>query len=615
MAIKRVLIVHPDPYACGRLASRLYRTGFFAVDSAQDGFEAAAKLHGQEFHCLILHTLTPGAHPVRAVNQVRGVGSMSRMPIVVLCADADPSTLETLRSLDETYLLVEPFDPNELAETTIRLTGVKREHKVERRVAGRRRPRAPEPKKPAEEPKPIIDRPRIESAPQSPNILLDPAVRPTGGKRAAAPESPPPKTPDPVTPHASDPSAPYPTQEAPPAHVRHEAEAFLESPKSVPDDPAPEAPPEEPRSAATPPVEDDLGPARTPRGRAHASTNVGMGLTDAIWYRAEKGAQIPGLPPGASKLDDLVSGRLGDVLSKDLLAIDQNLAVAILRQANSIEFGGMDKVAGLDQAMLRVGQRGVARHVITTWESRSKIAAPTRDFLLHYYWRHCLMVACIAEEIAAHLRYRNTGAVFSAGLLHDVGKLFFVTYFREDYERVTQAASDLGNPFDGDLDISAFERDVLKVDHGLIGFELCHAWGMPPIIQAGTLHHHLNSDRTRRLPDSLVTMIVALANLVEHTLRRVQEQKYREGYDRDPTVSDLDADMEMVAQEVLQAFYKSIYTTVPFWVHQFLRGKQVPLRHVYEIALRRVKRATRRAGLAAYSPRWAGGTLEDRKAG
>jgi len=572
LASKRVIIVHPDPYACGRLASRLYRTGLFSVDGAQDGFEAAAKLYSNVYDCLILHTQTPGLEPVRAVNQIRSAVRMALMPILVLCADADPSTLQTLRSMGETYLLVEPFDPNELAETTMRLA----------RGPGRGRGRG--------DANARFARPEAaeQASPAEPDVLV--SVQPEAAPEAAPPEAAPPK-PEPL--------------EAPPEAAPAEPEPLEAA--SGQDNPLPSVADVDPGLS--------VRLRRLPEPGHEPSTSVGMGLTDVIWYRAGRGASIPGFPPGVSRLDDLISGRMGDVLSKDILAIDQSLAVAILKQANSAEFSGMEKVAGLDQAMLRVGQRGVARHVITTWEARSKIAPPTRQFLLGDYWRHCLMVACIAEEIATHLRYRNCDAVYSAGLLHDVGKLFFVTYFREDYERVTALAAEDAELFGGPLDISPYEREVLKVDHGLIGSELCRAWLLPPIVQAGTFHHILNTDRARRLPDSLITMIVALANLVEHTLRHVQEQKYADGYEHDPTMSDLAADMETVAQEVLQGFYKSIYSTVPFWVHQFLRGKQVPLRQVYDAALRRVKRATRRAELQGYCPRWAGGTREDRKAG
>jgi putative nucleotidyltransferase with HDIG domain len=628
LASKRVIIAHPDPNACGRLASRLYRTGLFSVDSAQDGFEVAAKLYTNSYDCLILHSQTPGLQPLRAVNQVRAVPGMVRMPILVLCAESDPSALQTLRSMGETYLLVEPFDPNELAETTVRLT----------RGRGRRRGRrdasgvpqapggqgllAPRPDaQPFGSPEPdVFSSGAEESAGFVPGAVESDAFA-SGEAHRAEPAA-----------VAGEPAAAQDSAAANEAvragdgiPASETAAAAVASPEVGPiaAGPPADAVPSNPLQAAGPPAPpagaDD--PAVEPRRRKppepghEPSTNVGMGLTDVIWYRAERGAPIPGLPPGVSRLDDLVSGRMGDVLSKDIIGIDQSLAVAILKQANSAEFSGMEKVAGLDQAMLRVGQRGVARHVIATWEARSKIAPPTREFLLGDYWRHCLMVACIAEEIAQHLRYRSCDAVYSAGLLHDVGKLFFVTYFREDYERVLARAAESDDLFGGPLDISPHEREVLKVDHGLIGTELCRAWLLPPVVQAGTLHHVLSTDRARRLPDSLVTMIVALANLVEHTLRRVQEQKYAEGYAHDPTITDLAADMETVAQEVLQGFYKSIYSTVPFWVHQFLRGKHVPLRQVYDAALRRVKRATRRAGLQAYSPRWAGGTREDRKAG
>ncbi len=585
MGSKRVIIVHPDANIGGRLSSRLYRTGLFAVDTAQDGFEAAAKLYAHRYDCLILHSRTPGMQPLRAINMIRGAAGMERMPILVLCSGTDPTAHQTLRSLVDTYVLVEPIDPGELTDTAIRLT--RGPDAVEVRLI----------EESASEPDPLLAdmQPPPENNAPAPwpvekDVFAPPATRMSARTPAA-------RAPEPAPGAAADPEL-TPADDADAAAGRD-----------------PEALHPRPRGEAEEDLTDEAQWHRPTGPVGKESTAVGMGLTDLIWYRAERGDPIPGLPPGVSRLDDLLSGRLGDVLSKDLLGIDQSLAIAVLRQSNSAEFSGMEKLGGLDQAMLRVGQRSLARHMMATWEARSKISRATREFMLGDYWRHCLMVACIAEEIAAHLRYRSCDAVFSAGLLHDVGKLFFIAHFHEDYARVRAMAAAALEPSGGPQDISQYERELLKVDHGVIGYELCQAWLLPPVVQAGTLHHHLNSDRVRRLPDSLVTIVVALANLVEHTLYRLQEERYAAGRGGDPTLSDLDADMEAVTQDVLQEFYKSIYSSVPFWVHQFLRGKHLPLRLVYGSAMRRVKRAVRRAEMQAYCPPWAGGSLGHRKAG
>lgn len=394
------------------------------------------------------------------------------------------------------------------------------------------------------------------------------------------------------------------------------------------------------KSAERPKVALGTDPESSPRleGVPKGPARIEANLFDKIWNQAKKGPQLPGLPPGTSRIGNLITGELGDFVSKDLIAFDPSLVVGILRMANSIHFGGLEPIAGLARALLRIGQRNVARYILDTWGMRVKTPDAMRDFIAGSFSRHALMVACIAEEIAAHIRYRNPDAVYSAGLLHDVGKLFLFRYFEDAYLEVQRRTAEIPCPRDEPLDVSQIEVEVLSIDHGLIGYELCRAWGLPPVVQAGTLHHQLDNDRTRWLADAQVTMIVAIADLVDQTLGqaafsaapgmalgpadrsgghdRGEELPPRAGGDPGrPAVADEGAGADTLSQQVLETFYQSIYKGVPYWVHRFLQGKQIPLRHAYETASRRVNRAVRVLGLESYGPSCEGTSPERRKTG
>ncbi|MCK4306284.1 MAG: HDOD domain-containing protein, partial [Candidatus Eisenbacteria sp.] len=414
MDLKRVLLIHPDREASGRFASRLSRSGPYAVTQVQDGFDAAWELLGGPYDCMILHVSTRGLKPTTVIRKVREAANMSGMRILILCPDS--ATRLRMKRIGADDLLLEPIEPDALIEKTSALVGLK----------------TPQTKKPTPQQR-AVDR---ASRGRSPRELSG---------------------------HASEVRKPRPATDA-------------VSPKD--------------------PVK------------------VQEGLFDEIWSLAQKGPATPGLPPRATRLDILVADRTGDLVSKELIAVDPSLVVGVLRMSNSVGYRGHDPISDLGRAVQRIGQRQVAKYLLQTWTMRATTPRPTLEFLMGSYWKHSLVVACIAEEIAGHLRYRRPGAAFSAGVLHDVGKLFLIHYFEEVYRGVLKQAGQMRGPRDRLPDISPIEHKIMKIDHGIVGYELCRAWALPAIVGSGTLHHHLERARVRGLQDWRVTVIVALADLV-----------------------------------------------------------------------------------------------------
>ena len=322
--------------------------------------------------------------------------------------------------------------------------------------------------------------------------------------------------------------------------------------------------------------------------------DIATSLVDQIWDRTQKGGPIPGLPAGGSRLDTALGDIFGDLVAKDVVAADLAMAVGILRMSNSIEHRGIEPIAGLSRALLRVGQRQVAKYFSDTHRLRKEIPKRTRAFLLESFTRHSLMVACLSEMIAGHVRYRDSDAVFSAGLLHDVGRLFLVHEFGHAYadveNRVLEAKVEPGTL----LDVCAIERKVLKIDHGLVGYELCGAWRLPGQIIAGTLHHQLDHERAMKHADAIVAVIVALADSLERVMERDRAQETA-GYSAaggapSATISD---------HMALVEFYGIAHGGMPEWVRNILGARVAPLRYIFEKATARVDKVARRAGLEA----------------
>jgi len=325
-------------------------------------------------------------------------------------------------------------------------------------------------------------------------------------------------------------------------------------------------------------------------------------LSEQIWAAVKRGDPIPGIPSEVSRMDVVIGDIAGGGLSKDIVALDLNLSIGILRQVNSIEFRATDTISGLARAIQRVGSREVSQRFLNSWKIRKQIPKTTRDFMLSHFCRHSLMVACLAEEIASFVRERDTDAIFSAGLLHDVGKLFLVHHFPEQYQVVLDDHCIIWTE-DGEFyDVTATERELIQVDHGVIGYELCQNWSMPPIAQVGTIHHVENASDQSRINNPRASLIVATADLLDRIMTNnhlcYRAQEHREEKDKLEEIAEGSYQMEHYIDDI-DRFFRSPDREIPKRIPQFIRAKRVPIRYVYERARLRLMRAMRSVNLAA----------------
>ena len=99
-------------------------------------------------------------------------------------------------------------------------------------------------------------------------------------------------------------------------------------------------------------------------------------------------------------------------------------------------------------------------------------------------WRHSLAVAEGARLVAKKCDPGLVEEAFSAGLIHDVGKIILSPYILER----KRAFDDLLQS-DGETFLDA-EKTVLGFDHSEIAAEVCAQWNMPESIAVAIANHH-----------------------------------------------------------------------------------------------------------------------------
>lgn len=206
--------------------------------------------------------------------------------------------------------------------------------------------------------------------------------------------------------------------------------------------------------------------------------------------------ELPALPAAVERL--IASLRREDVDVGELangVAQDQALSARVLRVANSSFYGVRQGVASIHDAIMVLGFRAVSNLVMAASVTGYFRPAGESGLDLEGFWRHSIRAALCARSLARRADL-DAEAGFTAGLLHDLGRLLLATT-RPAWHLQVQADCDAR----GVTWVEA-ERQTLGFDHAQIGEALSTRWHFPPeIVQAVALHHNPNPDANPTLAD------------------------------------------------------------------------------------------------------------------
>lgn len=189
----------------------------------------------------------------------------------------------------------------------------------------------------------------------------------------------------------------------------------------------------------------------------------------------------------------------------DLLRIDPAISAEILRVSNSALYGLSRKIDNVSHAIVVLGTEVVKRLALTIALGRFSHAF-LRNQSLRICWDHSVACALIAEELAAAMDQPKDRA-YTAGLLHDVGRLALLACYPGEYGNLMAVARE--NNFD-ELEC---ERQLFDIDHCAAGEWLGHQWNLPSEFVEAIAHHH-----TAEATDKSLLSIVTAANSIADTV-------------------------------------------------------------------------------------------------
>jgi HD-like signal output (HDOD) protein len=191
----------------------------------------------------------------------------------------------------------------------------------------------------------------------------------------------------------------------------------------------------------------------------------------------------------------------------EVISQDVSLTARLLRMVNSVQYGRNRKVSKISEAVVVMGLNSVKMLALSsTVFSLGSEPEQNDQYDLHRIWRHLIETAVNARSIAEAVKYREPEEAFVTGLLHDVGIILMLSYFKEQYcLLIEQMKSE-------DRGLCAVEKERFGFDHCQVGGELIKAWKLPPRL-GFVLENHHNADKPDIVPDDdKLNEIVALAD-------------------------------------------------------------------------------------------------------
>jgi HD-like signal output (HDOD) protein len=194
-------------------------------------------------------------------------------------------------------------------------------------------------------------------------------------------------------------------------------------------------------------------------------------------------SKVPPFPPIAARLLVLLaneSAEVGEIA--DLVGSDPTFSARLLQRVNSAEFGLTEPVSDVKRALALLGL-DQTRQITVTLATSAYAKGGLGSTHLRRCWKHTVATAILADQIA-----KACGAfadvAYTAGIIHDIGRLGLLVAYPREYERIIRDAADQC------LDLLDYESERFGVHHAEAGRILSEQWGLPAEFRVIAGRHH-----------------------------------------------------------------------------------------------------------------------------
>ncbi len=228
---------------------------------------------------------------------------------------------------------------------------------------------------------------------------------------------------------------------------------------------------------------------------------------DAIQKKLESIEALPTLPAIAMEVNSMLMDYetpLEELTA--LLKSDQSIVPRILKLVNSAFFGFRSKVGSISHAIVLLGYNMVRNAIVSlTVIDSMGMRKQFEGFDVVEFWRHAAAVAVTSKHLATVNRIEAREDAFTAGLLHDIGKLIQAQYFAPYFAKVWAYVREEKLPY------CVAEKKAKIIDHCHMGAVLARKWRLPDRLVEVIRRHHT---APVKMKDNELGATVFLANAI-----------------------------------------------------------------------------------------------------
>ncbi len=238
--------------------------------------------------------------------------------------------------------------------------------------------------------------------------------------------------------------------------------------------------------------------------RLSASVDIKIPEPSEIRLSAKNLRPIPQI---ALKVLRIINQELYEIQSiTEEIRKDQVISARTLQLCNSVMFARRRKIESLDHALVMLGQQLLLKFVISA--SLNKFFSQTGmgySLCKGGIYHHAVGTAVIAEKLADLTGKVEPSLAYTAGLLHDIGKVVLDQFINAGFPLFYRELNEAQKNF------SEVEKQVLGTDHTEVGADLARNWSFPESLVETIRHHHKPEEAQQH---NALVHIVYLADLL-----------------------------------------------------------------------------------------------------
>lgn len=208
-----------------------------------------------------------------------------------------------------------------------------------------------------------------------------------------------------------------------------------------------------------------------------------------------------------------------------LIKRDMTLAADMLKMANSMVYSRGLPIPSLSRAVSRLGLEQ-CKNLIMASSANSLMVQLTMTelWIREALWRHGFLTAKIAGLLNQSLKLGFHGEEFTAGLIHDIGRILMAVLDPTDFAKSDKLDCAEGAA-ESQQELLEREEDLFGTNHCVLGGWFVEYSGLPQSLADAVRFHHTYSHEMDNRP------LVSLTALADHMANHMQLTKKADGYE------------------------------------------------------------------------------------